>query len=156
MAQNDTFTVGQILTATEMNRLPFGVCDRNSDASIYNLTTTLTIVPSLAVTWTADELRLYKITYYEPQCQTATVASYLNLQLREDNATGTQLQSTFVQNETAVSTNTGQTVIFIGTFASGSVTVVPCALTSSVTGTPRLNHSGTTRAFIIVEDVGLA
>ena len=156
MAQNDAFTVGQILTATEMNRLPFGVCDRNSDASIYNLTTTLTIVPSLAVTWTADELRLYKITYYEPQCQTATVASYLNLRLREDNAAGTQLQSTFVQNETAVSTNTGQTVIFIGTFASGSVTVVPCALTSSVTGTPRLNHSGTTRAFIIVEDVGLA
>ena len=156
MAQNTTFTAGQILTATEMNRLPFGVCDRNSDASIYNLTTTLTIVPSLTVTWTADILRLYKITYYEPQCQTATVASYINLQLREDNATGTQLQSTFVQNETAVSTNTGQTVIFIGTFASGSVTVVPCALTSSVTGTPRLNHSGTTRAFIIVEDVGLA
>ena len=156
MTQNSAFVVGQTLTSTEMNRLSFGVCDRNSDASNYNLTTTLTIVPNLTVTWTADELRLYKITYYEPQCQTATVASYINLQLREDNATGTQLQSTFVQNETAVSTTTGQTVIFFGTFASGSVTVVPCALTSSTTGTPRLNHSGTTRAFIIVEDVGLA
>ena len=156
MAQNDAFTVGQILTATEMNKLPFGECDRDSDASNYNLTTTLTAVPGLTVTWTADILRLYKITYYEPQCQTATVASYINLQLRETNAAGTQLQSTFVQNETAVSTTTGQTVIFIGTFASGSVTVVPCALTSSTTGTPRLVHSATTRAFIIVEDVGLA
>ena len=156
MAQNDAFTVGQILTATEMNKLPFGECDRDSDASNYNLTTTLTAVPGLTVTWTADILRLYKITYYEPQCQTATVASYINLQLRETNAAGTQLQSTFVQNETAVSTTTGQTVIFIDTFASGSVTVVPCALTSDLTGTPRLSHSGTTRAFILVEDVGLA
>ncbi len=154
MAVNDVFTVGQILTAAEMNRLSFGVCAFDSDASNYNLTTSLTAVPGLSTNWTADSTRLYKITYYEPQCQTSTVASYINLQLRETNAAGTQLQSTFVQNETAVSTTTGQTCIFIGTFASGSVTVVPCALTSSTTGTPRLVHSATTRAFIIVEDVG--
>jgi hypothetical protein len=155
MALNNAFTVGQTLTATEMNNLPFGVASNDSDASNYNLTTTLTAVPGLTTTWTADSTRLYKITYYEPQCQTSTVASYINLQLRQTNAAGTQLQSTFVQNETAVSTTTGQTCIFIGTFASGSVTVVPCALSSSTTGTPRLVHSGTARAFIIVEDVGL-
>ena len=152
-AGNNTTAVA---TTAFVNRLPFGVVDRNSDASNYNLTTTLTVVPGLTVAWTADSTRLYKITWYEPQCRTSTVASYINLQLRQTNAAGTQLQSTFVQNETAVSTTTGQTVIFFGTFASGSVTVVPCALTSDLTGTPRLVHSGTTRAFIIVEDVGLA
>ena len=156
MALNNAFTVGQTLTAAECNNFPFGVAAFDSDASNYNLTTTLTIVPGLTATWTADSTRLYKITYYEPQCQTSTVASYINLQLRQTSAVGTQLQSTFVQNETAVSTSTGQTCIFIGTFASGSVTVYPCALSSSITGTPRLVHSGTTRAFIIVEDVGLA
>jgi hypothetical protein len=157
MALNDVFTVGQTLTAQECNNLPFGKADWDSDASNYNLTVTLTIVPGLVVTWTADSTRLYKITYHEPQCQTSTVAgSYINLQLRQTSAAGTQLQSTFVQNETAVSTTTGQTVIFIGTFASGSTTVYPCALTSSITGTPRLVHSATTRAFIICEDVGLA
>ena len=155
MAVNDVFTVGQILTAAEMNRMPFGVCYFDSDASNYNLTTTLTAVPNLGpATWTADSTRLYKITYYEPQCQTSTVASYIDLELRQTNAAGTQLQSTFVQNETAVSTTTGQTCIHIGSFASGSVTVVPCALSSTITGTPRLVHSATTRAFIIVEDVG--
>ena len=154
MAQNDVFTVGQILTAQEMNQGPFGVCAFDSDASNYNLTTTLTIVPGLTATWTADATRLYKITYYEPQCQTSTAASYINLQLRDTSAAGTQLQSTFVQNATAVSTTSGQTVIFIGSFAAGSTTVYPCALTSTITGTPRLVHSGTTRAFIIVEDVG--
>jgi hypothetical protein len=156
MALNNAFTVGQTLTASECNNLPFGKADYDSDASNYNLTTTLTIVPGLVATWTADSTRLYKITYYEPQCQTATVASYINLQLRQTSAAGTQLQSTFVQNATAVATTTGQTVMFIGTFASGSTTVYPCALSSSVTGTPRLIHSATTRAFIIVEDVGLA
>ena len=155
MALNNAFTVGQTLTATEMNNLPFGVASFDSVSSDYNLTTTLTAVPGLSCTWTADSTRLYKITYYEPQCQTSTAASYIDLELRQTNAAGTQLQSTFVQNETAVSTNTGQTCIYIGTFASGSVTVVPCALTSTTTGSPRLSRSGTTRAFIIVEDVGL-
>jgi len=156
MSLNNAFTVSQTLTAQEMNNLPFGVAYFDSDASNYTLTTSLTAVTGLGpATWTADSTRLYKITYYEPQCQTSTAASYINLQLRETNAAGTQLQSTFVQNETAVSTTTGQTCTYIGTFASGSVTVVPCALTSSTTGTPRLVHSATTRAFIIVEDVGL-
>lgn len=140
-----------------MNNLPFGVAYFDSDASNFTLTTTLTAVTGLGpAVWTANSTRLYKITYYEPQCQTSTVASYLNLQLRETNAAGTQLQSTFVQNETAVSTTSGQTCTYIGTFASGSVTVVPCALTSTITGTPRLVHSATTRAFILVEDIGLA
>jgi len=156
MSLNNAFTVSQTLTAQEMNNLPFGVAYFDSDASNYTLTTSLTAVTGLGpAVWTADSTRLYKITYYEPQCQTSTAASYINLQLRETNAAGTQLQSTFVQNETAVSTTTGQTCTYIGTFASGSVTVVPCALTSSTTGTPRLVHTGTTRAFIIVEDVGL-
>jgi hypothetical protein len=157
MALNNAFTVGQTLTAAECNNLPFGKADFDSDASAFNLTTTLTAVTGLTTTWTADATRLYKITWFEPQCQTSTVAgSYVNLQLRQTNAAGTQLQSTFVQVETAVSTTTGQTCLYIGTFASGSVTVVPCALTSNITGTPRLNHSATARAFIIVEDVGLA
>ena len=157
MALNNVFVVGQTLTAQECNNLPFGVASFDSDASNYNLTTSLTAVPNLGpATCTADSTRLYKITWYEPQCQTSTLASYINLQLRETNAVGTQLQSTFVQNETAVSTTTGQTCTYIGTFASGSVTVVPCALVSTTTGTPRLVHSATTRAFILVEDIGLA
>jgi len=158
MALNNAFTVGQTLTAQECNNLPFGVAYFDSDASNFNLTTTLTAVTGLGpASWTADATRLYKITYYEPQCQTSTVAgSYVNLQLRENSAAGTQLQSTFVQVETAVSTTTGQTCIYIGTFTAGTRTVVPCALTSNATGTPRLVHSATTRAFILVEDVGLA
>ena len=157
MALNNAFTVGQTLTAAECNNLPFGKCDFDSDASNFTLTTTLTAVTGLTTTWTADSTRLYKITWFEPQVQLSTIAgTYVNLQLRQTNAAGTQLQSTFVANETAVSTTTGQTCIYIGTFASGSVTVVPCALTANTTGTPRLIHSSTARAFIIVEDVGLA
>lgn len=157
MALNNAFTVGQVLTAQECNNLPFGVAAQDSDASNFTLTATLTAVTGLSLTWTADSTRLYKITYHEPQCQTSTVASsFVNLQLRETNAAGTQLQSTFAQTSAAVSITVGQTCIYIGTFASGSVTVVPCALTSSTTGTPRLVHSATTRAFIICEDVGLA
>ena len=156
MAQNDTFTVGQILTATEMNKLPFGVCDYGDSSSDFNLTTSLVIATGMTVTWTADATRLYKITYFEPQVRGSSAASsYVDIELRQTNAAGTQLQSTFVWNGSAVQTTLGSVAIFIGTF-SGTPTVVGCALASSVTGTPRLSRSATTKAFIIVEDIGLA
>lgn len=156
MALNNAFTTGQILTSTEMNNMPFGVAAFDSDASNFNLTTTLTAVTGLSVTWTADSTRLYKITWFEPACQTSTAVSYINLQLRQTSSGGTQLQSILAINEVAASLTTAQTCIFIGSFASTSITVVPCALTSITTGTPRLAHSATARAFLIVEDVGLA
>ena len=157
MAQNDTFTVGQTLTATEMNKLPFGLCDTAGSSSTYTLTTTLAQTTNMSVTFTADDTRLYKITYYEPQVKLGTTTgNFVTLELRQTTVGGTQLQAALIsQGSTTQVVNPGMS-LFIGTFANGSVTVLGCAAVSSITGTPQLVRSSTTRARIIVEDCGLA
>lgn len=156
MSLNNLFTVGQTLTATEMNNMPFGKCDSASSSSDYVLTTTLVVSTGMTVTWTADSTRTYRITYYEPQVRSSSVlSSYVDLELRQTNAAGTQLQQIFACNQpAAVQTTEAATVTYVGTFASGSTTVVGCSLVSSITGSPRLVRSGTARAYILVEDIG--
>lgn len=155
MAVNDVFTVGQILTAAEMNKMPFGVCAYATAASNYNLTTSLTAVPDITVSWTADVTRLYKVTYYEPQVQSATVsASYVSLALYLGSAAGTELNTTLYNIGSATQVTNGMTVMYVGGFASGAKTVVGCALASTVTGTPRLVHAGNQEPYILVEDIG--
>ena len=157
MALNNAFIVGQTLTAAECNNLPFGVCDYGSSASNYNLTTGLVIATGMSVTWTADATRLYKVTYVEPGAQNGTLAGqYIAQELRLTNAAGTQLQQSLQINGSAASVTLGMQCVYIGTFVAGSRTVVGCGLVSSTTGTPRFARSATTRAFIVVEDIGLA
>jgi hypothetical protein len=155
MAVNDVFTVGQILTAAEMNKMPFGVCGYASAASNYNLTTSLAAVPGITVSWTADSTRLYKITYYEPQVKSATVSgSYISLALYLGSAAGTELNTTLYNIGSATQVTNGMTVMYVGGFASGSKTVVGCALASTTTGTPQLTHAGNQEPYIVVEDIG--
>ena len=155
MVQNNSFNVGQTLTAAECNLLPFGVCDTAGSSSTYTLTTSLVQATGMSVTFTADSTRLYKITYYEPAVKGTTVSSgYVALELRQTTAGGTQLQQTLVQQGSATQITNGATCMFTGTFSSGSVTVLGCALASTITGTPQLVRSATTRARIIVEDIG--
>lgn len=158
MALNNAFTVFQTLTSTEMNNLPFGVANYASASSNYTLTTTLTAVPDISVTWTANSDRLYKITYYEPQVKSSTVSgATITLSLHQGTtAAATQLQETLQTNGSAVAVTEAMTAIFIGTFASGSRTVIGAASSSSITGAPILGHSGTREPYIIVEDIGLA
>ena len=155
MAVNDVFTVGQILTAAEMNKMPFGKCDWATSNADYTLTATLTISTGMSLTWTADSTRLYRITYYEPQVRTSSVLSaYVDLEIRNANATGTQLQQIFIQNPAAVQTTVPGMLVYIVGSLTGSTTMVGCALTSSTTGTPKLVRSSTARAYMLVEDIG--
>ena len=155
MAQNNAFVVGQTLTAAEMNLLPFGVCDTAGSSSTYTPTTSLVQATGMSVTFTADSTRLYKITYYEPAVKGSTVSSgYVDLELRQTTAAGTQLQQTLVQQGSAAQVTNGATCMFVGSFSSGSVTVLGCALAAPTTGTPQLVRSATARARIIVEDIG--
>jgi hypothetical protein len=157
MALNNEFVVGQTLGAGEMNNLPFGVADYATANSNYTLTTSLTAVPDITVTWTADSTRLYKITYYEPQVRSSTVSgSYISLSLYLTSTAGTQLNTTLYNIGSATQVTNGVTVMYVGSFTSGAKTVIGAALASSTTGGPILVHAGTQEPYIIVEDIGLA
>jgi len=155
---NTTFTVGAILEAQQQNRFPFGVVARATSNTDYTLTTSYAITTGMTVTFTAIADRYYKITYFEPQCQTSTVAnSDTNTQIRVTNAAGTLLTTGFVRTETGTQQDTGTiTLVATSTFTAGSVTIVGCAKTSSTTGAPVLGRNAAIAgpALLLVEDIG--
>ena len=66
MAINTTFTSGAILTAAQMNALPWGIAARATSTSSHTCTTTESDIAGLTVTFTAISTRYYKTTIYIP------------------------------------------------------------------------------------------
>ena len=157
MSLNDEFLVGETLGAGEMNNLPFGIAGYGNSSADQNLTTTITASTGMSVTWTADSTRLYRVTYFEPQVQGNTVSGgNVQIAIWLTSVAGTQLQEALLTNGSTVQVTNPATVVYIGTFTSGSRTVIGAAKASATTGTPRLRRQSTARAYLIVEDIGLA
>ena len=153
---NTDFSSGAVLTAAQQNRFPRGVMALATSTTSYTLTTVEVIATGMTVTFTAVANRYYKITYYEPQAQTASFASNTQLTLRQTNASGTVLQNTVFTNETNSTDQSGMTVIRTMTFSAGSITVVGTAKVSLTTGGPQLIRDSTRQAQLLIEDIGPA
>lgn len=154
---NTDFTPGAIFTAGQADRFPRGVMAYASSTTNYTLTTTTAVATGMTATFTAEANRYYKVTYYEPQVQTANLATATTrTSIRLTNATGTQYVLTVAQNETAASINFTLIAEVVLTFTAGSVTLVGCAIASSTSGAPVLVRGSTSPAFIMVEDIGPA
>ena len=153
---NTDFSSGAVLTAAQQNRFPRGVMALATSTTSYTLTTSEVIATGMTVTFTAVANRYYKITYFEPQAQTATAASNTQLTLRQTNAAGTVLQNTIFQNESAALDQQGVSCIRTLTFSAGSITVVGTAKCNSTTGTPQLIRDSNRQAQLLIEDIGPA
>ena len=153
IAPNTTFTSGAILTAAQMNALPWGIVAIGQRTS----NQTLAGVEAITVTtsaFTAVANRYYKITFYEPNVvyQSGTV-NYVEQLMYKTNLAGTQLQyGPFV----ITSNLRGRGVLELTTtFAAGS-TVIVGSLSPSGGGTVTATSSATFPAQIIVQDIGPA
>ena len=153
---NTDFSSGAVLTAAQQNRFPRGVMALASSTTSYTLTTSEVIATGMTVTFTAVANRYYKLTYFEPQAQTATFAANTQLTLRQNNASGTVLQNTIFQNESNALDQQGMTCTRVMTFSAGSITVVGTAKCSQTTGAPQLIRDSTRYAQLLVEDIGPA
>jgi hypothetical protein len=159
IAPNNTFVAGQVLTAAECNAFPFGVVARATSNTDYTLTTSYAIATGMSVTFTAIANRYYKITYMEPQVQTANISSAdTNTQIRVTDAAGTLLQTGFLRSEYANQDTATITLVTTSTFAAGSVTIVGCAKTTSTSSAPVLGRNAAVAgpALLLVEDIGPA
>ena len=154
ISPNDDFTAGQVLTSTECNNWPRGVMARAVSTTSYTLTTSETIATGMTVTFTAVADRYYRITYFEPQAQTATALSNTTATIRQTNAAGTVLNSTVFQNESGLQDQSGMICVSTNTFTAGSITVVGCAKCTFTTGTPQMVRSANVIALLLVEDIG--
>jgi hypothetical protein len=83
MALNTTFTTGAVLTAAQMNNLPWGVAANvNVTTGIASLGTAYADLTGVTVTFTAVSSRRYKFTFFVSG-QKISTAGYTDIQLTD-------------------------------------------------------------------------
>jgi len=149
---NTDFTAGQVLTAAQQNNFPRGIVATGSrtvtDGAI---TTEKVLVTSSSFTAVAN--RYYRVTFYEPECS-STSTSYMQMHIRQTNISGTILAAATILNGNGTTTFNGGQCVGLLTFTAGNVVLV--GTLSCNAGTGKASASATTKALIIVEDIGPA
>lgn len=151
IAPNTTFTSGAILTAAQMNALPFGTMQYSSkttsDSPITTIATQITM-PS----FTAIASRNYKITYFEPVIFCSSGSGEMVLTIKNTTASTTIATASAPVNVTVSGAGMVQ---YVTQFSAGAV-VLSGSLTYSGTGFGTSSRSSTRTAFMLVEDIGPA
>jgi hypothetical protein len=111
----------------------------------------------MSVTFTAVAGRNYKLSYFEPGILLPTVSGgAITGTIRFTNAAGGVYQTTYLQNNSATAYTTGMFTNIVTTVTAGSVTLVGCLVTSSISGTPTATRTASQLAYLLVEDIGTA
>jgi hypothetical protein len=147
---NTTFTAGNVLTAAQMNRLPWGIMGQASATANQTGITTATDVTGLSVTFTANSTRYYRTTVYVYSSVQNTAAGFPEVRITDGSN---------VQKQTCVfQLGAGGQAPFhfsvVETGLSGSTTRKARATTTA--GTLLLAATSTGPMFIVVEDIGQA
>ena len=157
MAINTTFTTGAILTAAQMNNLPWGVISSKYDtaASISNaLTTVQSFFTAPAFTPVAG--RLYRATYSIGYIQKTTNVGNINITMRKDSTAGTILNdSVFSATGLGVLLPFSTSVLLTST-QMGTVSFVPTLCIQANTAGVEATNTGGYNGTILFEDIGAA
>lgn len=147
---NTTFTAGDVLTADEMNRLPWGIVAYAEKTASQTGITTAADVTSLTATWTAISSRYYRTTIYCAELFQNTSNSQGRFFVTDLSRVQKQVGFNFM-----LATQIGSIAIsVIETGLSGSITRKLRASTDA--GSLTINASATSPAYIVVEDLGQA
>ena len=147
---NTTFTAGAILTAAQMNRLPWGVMGVASATANQTGISTVTDITGLSVTFTANSSRMYKTTVFLPYAEQQTAASYPAIYIT-DSANAIKQQNLAYH---VVGYGEAKVVIIYESGLSGSTVRKARATTSA--GSLTIVASATSPTLIMVEDIGAA
>lgn len=162
MASNTTFTSGAILTAAQMNNLPWGIVTATAGGTsgsgyIRNTTTAVAIgtaaadVSGMTISWTALSTRIYKITLTISDIY--TVAGFNPFVLDVTDAANTvkyQARRIFPAGDTDT-----MTISYVETGLSG--TILRKVRTTGVTNTGTFNTNGASSLSVfVIEDIGAA
>jgi hypothetical protein len=153
IAPNTTFTSGAILTAAQMNALPYGIVAlQDVTASSGNVSVETLRVTSTAFTAIAN--RYYEVTYFEPRFIFASgTVTAVGMNIRLTNLAGSLLQSSYVYMNSAA--NGGGICSYVTTFTAGS-TVLVGTFSPAGGGSASAQASSTQRGYILVKDLGPA
>jgi len=148
---NTDFSSGAILTAAQQNRFPRGVMAYN-EVTASDATITSEEVQITGSNFTAVANRYYRITYFEPTLL-GSVAGTFQQRIRLTNLTGTLQQQSNVTMVVIGNAGAG-TCSTVVTLTAGTQNVVGTLQASA--GTGNATRSATSKAWLLVEDIGPA
>jgi hypothetical protein len=162
MASNTTFVSGNILTAAQMNNLPWGVVAATAGGTsgsgyVRNTTTGVSIpaaatdISGMTISWTAISTRIYRITVTLSDIFTgAGMTPFLIDVTDAANATKYQSRLTLPAGET-----NNMTVSYVETGLTG--TILRKVRTTGVTNTGTFNTNvAASLSVFVIEDIGAA
>jgi hypothetical protein len=160
MASNTTFVSGNVLTAAQMNGLPWGIVTAtaggtSSSGYVRNTTTAVTIgtaaadVSGMTISWTAISTRIYKITLTLSDINTTLGFSPFVLDVTDgSNVVKYQARRIFPAGDTDT-----MTISYVETGLSG--TILRKVRTTGVTNTGTFNTNGASSLSVfVIEDIG--
>ena len=159
MPANTTFTSGAVLTAQQMNNLPWGIVDATSGGTSgrgyarrttnQTLTTTETEMTGLTVTWTAVTGRLDRVSF---NCRVLNTADTQNIFMRITTGANALALGTATRQGSSGENQINGAIILSG--LTGTQTYKIRGFTQ--TGSATLVGDSTVPATFIVEDMGPA
>ena len=157
MAINTTFTSGQILTAAQMNNLPWGVISAtyNTSAAISNTSTAVqSFFTGPAFTPVAG--RQYRVSWSIGALYKYTNLGNITIELRKDSTTGTIIDASYFSG---VPLNTilpySKSTLLTST-QMGTTSFVPTVCVTANTAGMSVGNTGGFPGSIIFEDIGAA
>ena len=154
---NTTFTAGQILTAAQMNNVPFGVVSRKYDTAgtlTVNSTTETSLFTAPAFTPVAG--RLYRCTYSIGFIAKTNNNGNVDVRLRKDSTSGTILNDSLYSSLGVDVYVPFSTSVFLTSTEMGTASFVPLISVASNTSGFIAGNTGDTHGTILIEDIGLA
>ena len=160
MASNTTFVAGNILTAAQMNSLPWGIVTATAggtsgDGYIRNTTSSVNIgasigdVGSMTISWTADSTRIYKITLTLSDINTVSGMSPFLIDITDgSNVTKYQARQSFAAGQTS-----NMTMTYVETGLTGTILRKVRVQGTTNAGTFNTNAAAALSVFVI-EDIG--
>ncbi len=149
MAINTTFSTGAVLTAAQMNNLPWGIAGKSTLA--LNKAYTTIVDSGLTVTWTANSTRQYKLSFYGNIDQTAAAT----VQFFITDSAGVAIGE--IAEKFSAASFQGITSFALLTGVTGSQTYKVRMQCSAGTGTLFGQDTRTALAAVfVVEDIGAA
>ena len=162
MASNTTFVAGNILTAAQMNNLPWGIVTATAGGTsgsgyIRNTTVPVAIpaaigdVSGMTISWTAISSRIYKITLTLSDINTVLGMTPFLIDITDAaNTTKYQARQSFAANQTAT-----MTMSYVETGLSGTILRKVRVQGTTNVGTFNTNAASGLSVFSI-EDIGAA
>lgn len=148
---NTTFSSGAVLTADEMNRLPWGVVGyKTTTTDQTGIGSSYTTITGMDITWTADSTRIYRLIAHLPLQQQNTAAGYIQGVITD----GSNAIKQFATNTIDAGRNSSITLVLVEAGLSGSTTRRLRLATQG--GTVDFLVDATYPATFVIEDIGRA